>query len=64
MEKPMLRTNIQIIPSTTPEGDKGFVIMDTNLQDHTLFLSAGATLILQLLNGQNTIRDIQYTIMK
>ena len=64
MEKPMLRTNIQIIPSTTPEGDKGFIIMDTNLQDHTLFLSAGATLILQLLNGQNTINDIQYTIMK
>lgn len=63
MEKPLLRNNIHIIPYTEGE-QRGVILQDTFANDHGIFVGANDVLILTLMNGQNTIREIQHEISR
>lgn len=63
MEKPKLRTDIQVTPYQDAE-NVGVLIQDALIEGRTMMLSDGAVLLMSFMDGTRTIRDIQSEIMR
>ncbi|RMG63643.1 MAG: AmmeMemoRadiSam system protein B [Calditrichaeota bacterium] len=62
-EKPRLRADIQMRP-WHHDGQQGLLLQDPLRENGALFLSDGALLVLQHLDGNKTIRDIQVALSR
>lgn len=64
MENPKLRQDIQIIPYQDEEYGMGILIRDSIIDDRTMVMSESAVVLLAMMDGTNSIRDIQAEIMR
>lgn len=64
--KPVLRSEIEIIPAHDKEENQTFIILQDKegLVDKRVIMPFETIAILQMLNGENSIKDIQTIIMK